>query len=132
MSKEKKLNYTPCTIDLRFIIDCFVAPTINRFINREINPEVTGVLVTAHFALDLYDTIAKQNLSKEQYIETLKQSEFLNVKTFEELFGITASRQKALRSRLHDPLPCFQMDDNTMILYKREAVVKWLENYEKR
>ena len=81
--------------------------------------------------LDLYNTIAQQNLSQEQYIETLKQSEFLNVKTFEELFGITASRQKALRSRLHDPLPCFQMGDNTMILYKREEVVKWLENYNK-
>lgn len=130
---QTKLNNkpTPLTIDAGFIVESFVVPTIAAFKNKEPTPESNGVLMTAYFALELYYLVAKITLTHKLYIETLQNSQYLNVKTFEDLFGMRSDKQKSLRAKLHDPLPYFQMADNTLILYNTKEVSKWMENYKK-
>jgi len=127
----KTSKNTPLTISAKFLVDFYVFPTISKFKDKEFDEDVRGVLVTAYFALELYTMTAQKTLSHKQYIETLDSSQFLNVKSFEDLFGMPAAKQKSLRSKLRDPLPYVQIGDNSMILYDRDIVGKWLENYKK-
>lgn len=121
----------PFTVDAGAIVQLFVAPTIEAFKDKEPTPENNGVLVTAYFALELYYVTAKSTLTQKKYITTLQHSQYLNVKSFEDLFGMKPDKQKSLRSKLHDPLPYFQVGDKTLILYNTEDVCKWMENYKK-
>jgi hypothetical protein len=116
----------PFKVDAGFLVQLFVNPTITRYLNKEFNEDTRAVMITDYFALEMYAMIAKEKLKNEEYIKLLQNAEYLNVKMFEDLFGIKKEKQKAMRSRLHDPLPYTQAGDNTNILYKREEELRYL------
>lgn len=118
-------------INLHIATDIFVNETITIFTHRENSSERTAALMCAYLALEYRDYILKKELDHEQYLETLKTLKIINVSQFEILFGMKSKKQQALRNKIHDPLPYYQMGENTNILYNREIVEKWMENYTK-
>lgn len=129
--KKAKKNAIPLKVDLTFLEEQYINKTIQIFLDKEFDEEVRSVLVTAYTALTLIENVYKNTLENSLYIEKLKAKEFLTTKSFEDLFDIKVDKQKTLRSRIHDKLPCCQTGENTNILYHRETVSKWFENYTK-
>ena len=126
-----KKNAVPFTVDLQYLEEQYINKTIRIFKDKKLTDEVRSVLVTAYTSLQLIHAIYNSELEHKQYIDKLNTVEFLTTKDFTTLFGYKEDKQKALRSKINDPLPYTQAGGSGFaIIYERTIVKKWLENYE--
>lgn len=107
---------------------------LNSILKHHINHKTrfsTDILIIIYRYIELEDENKKLTLTDKQYKTWLESnySQYITTKQFEILYGLTATQQKGLRTRLNDSLPYIKLFDNSNILYDRNEVEKWLENY---
>ena len=94
------------------------------------HPDKVIALRTALKYLELEDKDKVSTLTDEQYKQYLETGIIhITTKQFTSLYNMTADKQKRLRGRRNDKLPHYSI--NNKILYRKEEVDEWIENYKK-
>lgn len=95
---------------------------------EDINKTATLQLILKY--IEIEDEYKKLTLNEKQYKEWLAISgnHYITTSQCEILFGLSKKQQQGLRTKRRDSLEYVQLDSKS-ILYERETIEKYLENY---
>lgn len=115
-------------LDIGITLEKLYAYNIN---NHTETSTLTLYLIVQY--IELEDENKRLTLTKDQYDTWLKtDKQFINTNNFEIIYGLSPAQQKRQRNKINDPLPYIKLSDTSNVLYKRDEVDKWFENYKRK
>jgi len=95
---------------------------------QKIANKITAQAIALNETLEIKDAADKE-LLKLQKLQALQYKKLINADEFELIFGKSKNTQLNYRSRSRNPMPYLGGGKGKDLMYNREAVEKWFENY---